>query len=100
MARDYSEAVHASYPELLGSMAVIASLDLDLYRKLKPLADKIYELDGHVALAARGLSNPAANEHSVAELATLADEARTLYEVLLEQLASSMRAAGAMSSGE
>jgi hypothetical protein len=37
MAAAYESAVHAVYPRILGAMAVLASLDLELYESLQQL---------------------------------------------------------------
>jgi hypothetical protein len=40
--QDYHAAVHTIFPRLLGAMAGVAALDLDLYEKLRPLAGQLY----------------------------------------------------------
>lgn len=41
--------MHAAYPKALGSMALVAAMDQDLYKDLKAELDDVYSLDAAIA---------------------------------------------------
>jgi hypothetical protein len=45
----YDHEIHAALAGLVGSLAVIAALDLDAYRRLQVVTDELYVLDDHVS---------------------------------------------------
>lgn len=51
--REYEEQIHRAYPRLLGALAKVASLDLNLYHELHLICERIYHLEENVALAVR-----------------------------------------------
>jgi hypothetical protein len=83
----YEAGIHAAYPKALGAMAVVASIDADLYQDLKIQADSLYDLESRVALAAISVPRGEAN----ARLAPLYDEAVAFYTILPLELAKAMR---------
>jgi hypothetical protein len=92
MAR-YEAAVHATYPKILGAMAVLASLDLGLYHSLVPIVDHVYDLEGDLAGQIGGLSQSTHRPGSIAELANRHATVVALYQSLPPKLAESMHEA-------
>jgi len=50
--RDYNNEVHDLFPELTGSLMVIAALDKDMYNRMSPLVNEFIELDWQIAMIA------------------------------------------------
>jgi len=48
----YNNEVHSLFPELTGSLMVIAALDKDMYNRMSPLVDEFMELDWQIAMIA------------------------------------------------
>ena len=90
--QDYNSAVHTIYPRLLGAMAGVAALDLNLYEKLQPLATQLYDLDERVAVATLSLRRDRESVDWPALEEVLA-AARGLYGSLPKDLAQAMRSA-------
>jgi hypothetical protein len=88
----YEATVHAALPKALGAMAIVASLDLELYLLLKPLAEEVYFLEGGVALAAKDLGTD--REGSIAKLTPLTAATTSLYVKLPIELGTAMEKAG------
>lgn len=88
----YELTVHAAYPKVLSAMAIVASLDLELYLLLRPLADEVYSLEGQIALAAKHLETN--REQSIAGLTRLKASSTALYEKLPVELGTAMETAG------
>jgi hypothetical protein len=94
MRRDYNQAVHVSIPKLLGALAVLASLDETTFRKLKPIADELFEFEGTTARAAIGLSERKTREAALRRLAFRFDRAYSLWIVLPKKMAEVMKQVG------
>lgn len=88
----YEATVHGAFPKALSAMAIVASLDLDLYHLLRPLANEVYSVEGEVARAAKDLEFD--RERSIAALTRLEPRAVELYERLPEALGKAMEQAG------
>jgi hypothetical protein len=88
----YEAAVHGAFPKALSAMAIVASLDLDLYLLLRPLADEVYSVEGEIALAAKDLETD--REGSIAKLTRLKATSTSLYQKLPVELGTAMEQAG------
>jgi hypothetical protein len=90
----YEEEVHRTYPQLLGAMAVTAALDLTLYSELRMLVNRVYELEGEVAISliAAVRRGPDQND-ALRALAGLNPAVTRLYEELPIELAEAMQKA-------
>ncbi len=88
----YEAAVHGAFPKALSAMAIVASLDLELYLLLRPLADEVYAVEGEIALAAKDLETD--REGSMAELTGLKAKSTSLYQKLPVELGAAMEKAG------
>ena len=88
----YEATVHAAFPKALSAMAIVASLDLELYMLLRPLANEVYSVEGQIALAAKDLETD--RKRSIAELSLLEATAVSLYEKLPVELGTAMERAG------
>lgn len=84
MVSNYHSEIHLHFPRLLGSLAVVASLNVDVYEELALLADKLYQVDSDIAQAMLTYGTEP-NELS-AKLAGVYPEATALYQVLPEQI--------------
>jgi hypothetical protein len=93
MVTSYESAVHIGYPSLLGSMATLASLDLDLYSRLLPIVERIYDVEGQIGRIITGLDVRRQRPRSVQELGELNGSVKAMYLDLPPQLASAMRGA-------
>lgn len=89
MLRNYHAATHAALPKVLGSLAIVASVDLELFKRLNQVADDLYTFEGTVAMAA--LTVP--HEQALSRLATLNKKAHDYYESLPLALAEAMKIA-------
>jgi hypothetical protein len=92
-AASYEDAVHKTYPSLLGAMAVLASLDMDLYESLKPLAEQLYAEDDQIALLIAGLTSAETRQDSLAGLKACHGPVIALYESLPPEMAKAMQLA-------
>ena len=88
----YETTVHAAFPKVLSAMAIVASLDLDLYLLLRPLADEVYSVESEIALAAKDLETD--REGSIAKLKLLEPTTTSLYQKLPVELGNAMEKAG------
>lgn len=89
----YETAVHATYPKVLGAMAVLASLDLGLYRSLAPTVDDLYNLEGDLARELGDLSATRRRRRSISKLVDQHATVVALYQSLPPKLADAMQAA-------
>jgi hypothetical protein len=95
MKREYAAEVHGALPQLLGSMAAVAALSLDIYRRMQPILEELYQAEGEVALEMRFVaSGEGDGEAALARLSELFNEAQHLYRLLPERLAEVMKTAG------
>jgi len=92
MIARYEATVHAAFPKALSAMAIVASLDLDLYLLLRPLADEVYSVEGQIALAAKDLETD--RQTSIAALRRLKETPTSLYQKLPVELGTAMDKAG------
>jgi hypothetical protein len=86
----YENAIHAIYPRILGAMAVLASLDVVLYRKLRPVLDDMYDVDEKIGKEVCHVAQPERHVAAVARLADQHEAARAFYRDLPEKLAEFM----------
>jgi len=78
MAKNYDTEAHLMSPQIIGQLTVIAMLDREVHDRLKPLADRIFELDAAVGRAVMlAEADPATGVH---QLAVLNDEAGQVLE--------------------
>ena len=89
MLRNYHAATHTALPKVLGSLAIVASVDVELFKRLDQIAVALYNFEGAVALAA--LTVP--HERALVKLAALNKEAHDYYESLPLDLAKAMKIA-------
>ena len=55
----YDQEIHAALAQIVGSLAVVAALDIESFQKLEALTDELYALDAHAGrLAARHGEDP------------------------------------------
>lgn len=92
-AMEYESAVHAIYPRILGAMAVLASLDLELYQRLQPLVDRLYDVEGKIGEHLTGLSHQSKHATSLAKLGEYLGVVKAFYLDLPPLLAEAMREA-------
>lgn len=92
----YDEEVHDAMPKLLGAMATVASLNLNVYEEMQRLCKRLYDLDATVAVSLRASRT---SEHAHHELERGWEEARELERVLPQQVAHFMVAAETSSEG-
>lgn len=76
----YDEGINSTYQALLGAMAMTASLNLTIYRELRPTLLKLYGLEERVAVAIRQAESH--RNTAVPELRTCKSEAEALREYL------------------
>jgi hypothetical protein len=88
---EYESAVHAVYPRILGAMAVLASLDLDIYQRLQPLVHRLYEVEGQIGEHLTGLLSPKTRSTSLTALGDYFKIANAFYLDLPPLLAEIMR---------
>jgi hypothetical protein len=93
MAATYEAAVHKAYPSLLGAMAVLASMDTDLYNSLNPLTEEIYAAEGKIGTLITGLSSAETRQDSLAGLRQLNSPVTAFYKSLPPEMAKAMRQA-------
>jgi LPS O-antigen subunit length determinant protein (WzzB/FepE family) len=90
----YEQEVHRTYPQLLGAMSVTAALDLTLYLELRLLVNKVYELEGKVAISLITAARPGPEQNdALRDLAALNPAVIDLFEELPIKLAEAMRKA-------
>jgi hypothetical protein len=97
MAKAHQTEVHSAYPKLLGAMAIVAALNLDVYRELLPLAQRLYDLDHKVMLALRHIDDD--KERAVLSLCDCLRESLKLEHELPPELARIMKIAESKSLG-
>lgn len=85
--RLYEQEIHALLGPLVGSLAVIAALDVATYNRLQVLTDELYELDRQVGEIAAGYQQQP--EQVVTELGSIFDEA-CRYHVQLNRSIADM----------
>ncbi len=90
MASNYEREIHKVFPELLGSLAVTASLSLDAYNRLTPLAEEIYELDPRISRAL--VSFKVSPLESAKAVSATLPKATELYKQLPLQIAEILKA--------
>ncbi len=71
MTAAYESTVHDAYPKVLGAMAILASMNIDLYQRLAPMVDRIYEMDGEIGSHITGLGGRRTRGGSLAKLKQL-----------------------------
>jgi hypothetical protein len=95
MVDSYHQQMHAGYPALLGSMAVVCALDEKLYDLLRPLESRIYELDVGVSLAMVGLRDDRTSASALKKLGEFDPVISETYTERPRQMAEALRAVGA-----
>jgi hypothetical protein len=93
MAAMYEAAVHKAYPSLLGAMAVLASMDMDLYDSLKPLIEQLYAAEGQIGKLITGLTSAETRQDSLAGLQEWNGPVTAFYRSLPPQMAKAMQLA-------
>ncbi len=58
MKQEYATEVHRAFPALLGAMAGTAALSIDVYQRLQPILQALYDAEEKVALALRVVDAP------------------------------------------
>jgi len=91
LAAAYESAVHAVYPKILGAMAVLASLDLELYQTLQPLVDQLYNVEGAIGELITGLSHRRERTASLRRLSEYHSVVKTIYVDFPPRLAEAMQ---------
>lgn len=84
MISSYQSEIHLHFPKLLGNLAVVASLNMGVYEKLASLAETLYGLDSHIAIAM--LEHEKDPDELSRRLASLYPQATALYETLPKEL--------------
>jgi len=87
----YESRVHDSYPAMLGAMAVLASMDLDLYHRLTPLMERLFKAEGQIGDLITGLGSRRQRDSSLAQLKKLKDPITSLYLDLPSEMAKAMK---------
>jgi hypothetical protein len=83
MKQEYATEVHRAFPALLGAMAGTAALSIDVYQRLQPILQALYDAEEKVALALRVVDAPGpGRDKSIQQLGALLDEAQRLYRDL------------------
>jgi hypothetical protein len=95
MTAAYESAVHDAYPKVLGAMAVLASMNIDLYQRVTPMVDRIYEMDGEIGRHITGLGSRRTRRGSLEKLKQLNEPVKALYVALPPEMAEAMRHADA-----
>jgi hypothetical protein len=86
MKRSYDKGIHASDPKLLGSLAVLASLDLEMHQRLFKLAKRLYALEGDTARIASRLTRRRSRARAIEELATKEEISDSLWRRLPQEM--------------
>jgi hypothetical protein len=89
--KSYDDEIHRAFPKMVAAMAMVASLDLDAYGRMRPILDRLYQLEAYVAREVRRLSTNRAE--AVTRLARHLEEATELEKVLPPELGQVMQAA-------
>jgi hypothetical protein len=87
MVAAFDAEVHAAYPRLLGALATVAAIDLDVWRDLNLLMAKIYAIEGPVALLLR-----VSNQEAMSRVAEYHSESLKLLDDLPPELSRIMNA--------
>lgn len=90
MIDSYEAAVHETIPRLLGSLSVLASLDVNAYKKLNTIVDDVFTLEGQVARIAAGLGEPSTRSLAIDGLAGRLEESEKLWTTLPLSMAAMM----------
>jgi hypothetical protein len=56
MIASYDADTHRALPRILGAMAMVAALNLRVWRELWPVMQRVYDLEGLVAIELRQVS--------------------------------------------
>jgi hypothetical protein len=86
----YDNAVHASIPKLLGSLAVLASLDKIMYDNLALIAEELFAFEGDTARVAIPVREPESRESAIKALAARFVPAEALWRGLPLKMAAVM----------
>lgn len=95
LTQAYEEAVHKAYPNLLGAMAVLASLDLSVYNLLLPLIEQLFTLETDIGKGITRIRRPDDAEAAIATLGGMNPTVKALYVDLPPRLADALQAADA-----
>jgi hypothetical protein len=87
----YDAEVHLAFPKLLGTMATVAGLNLGVYKELRPIMQRLYDLDVRTAAALRHIK--ADQEAALQSLQDCWAEASQLVTTLPPELARIMQVA-------
>jgi hypothetical protein len=87
----YDDEVHRAFPKLLGTIATVAGLNLRVYQELRPIMDRLYDLDARTAVALRQIEGD--QDAAVQSLRNCWAEARELEKTLPPDLARIMEIA-------
>jgi hypothetical protein len=74
----YNEEMHRVLPKIVGDLAVISALDLELFEKMIPLVKAVYDLDSGMARAAATFASDQAR--ATTRMAQYAEPTWTLYK--------------------
>jgi hypothetical protein len=81
MKREYASEVHRALPALLGSIAAIAALSVDVYQRMQPVLEELYNAEERVALAIRFVdAHGPPRAEALNRLSELLDEAQQIYK--------------------
>ena len=80
----FDKDMHLLYPELTGSLALVAALNKDVYDRLRNIVDKVYALDVRVAESTTSVRDGA--EGAAALVAAHHGEAQAMERSLKEDL--------------
>jgi len=90
LVTQYHKEIHTVIPQLLGSLAVVASIDQRVFEDLSVLADELYKIEGEVG---RALANYRKSPHEALKtLEGCHPMVSELYQSLPPALAAIMRA--------
>jgi len=84
----FDNDMHSLYPELTGSLALVAALNRPAYLRLQKIVDEVYSLDDKVAQATSLVRDGA--EKAAASLAMLYEPASALERQLMDRLSGVM----------
>ncbi len=85
----YHAEIHEGFPNLLGGLATVSSLNDRVYRELSELADKIFAIDSAIAAALQGYDQSPAR--ASAEVAKQRKAATDLYKALPQSIGEIMK---------
>ena len=90
LVTQYHKEIHTVIPQLLGSLAVVASINQKVYEELSALADKLYKVEGKIAKALADYKK--SPEETLKTLEDCHPMTIQLYQSLPPDLAAIMRA--------